>query len=105
PAAPALFTAAASYGAAINQDGTLNTPQNPAPGGSIVSLFLTGLGPVSPGELDGAITPWPAPALGYSVQVWFFGPNIASYVGDVLYAGPAPLAVGGLYQVNVRIPA
>ena len=111
PATPAIFTAApgvngvVSLGAAINQDGTLNTLQNPAPAGSVVALFLTGLGPLSPGEPDGAITPWPAPALAYAVQASFFytdSPGIP-FPADVLYAGPAPLAVGGLYQVNVRI--
>ena len=107
PAVPDVFSAANSYGNAVNQDGTLNTPQNPAPLGSVISLFLSGLGPLDPAEPDGAITPWPAPALAYSVQVWFPYPDHHVFFpgkAEMIYAGPAPLALSGLYQINVKTP-
>jgi uncharacterized protein (TIGR03437 family) len=109
PAVPTSFAAAASYGGAINEDGTLNTLQNPALAGSVISLFLTGLGPLVPPPSDGTITPWPAPSLTYPVRVWFPpDPNSRyglPYSGSLLYSGPAPLAVGGLYQINVSVPS
>lgn len=38
-----------------NEDGTLNSPENPAPSGSRVTLFFTGLGPILSELPDGAI--------------------------------------------------
>jgi uncharacterized protein (TIGR03437 family) len=46
--APGIFSLPSGYGAAVNRDGTINSPQNPAAMGSIVSLYVTGLGPGGP---------------------------------------------------------
>ena len=43
-AAPALLADSNGQASAVNQDGTLNSPSNPAPRGSIVSLYGTGQG-------------------------------------------------------------
>jgi uncharacterized protein (TIGR03437 family) len=105
-AAPAVLTVNNDYAAAVNQNGTINSPANPAPVGSIVSLYLTGLGPISPVPADGSLTQLPAPALQYPVTVIFTGTvSNLDVQGDVLYAGPAPLEVGGLFQINVVVPA
>ncbi len=48
----------------LNQDGTLNSAANPAPRGSIISLYGTGLGAMSPQPLDGYLaisTPYSMP--------------------------------------------
>jgi uncharacterized protein (TIGR03437 family) len=104
-AAPAIFQSAPNQAAAVNQDGTINSPQNPAPAGSVVSLFATGLGPVTPAPLDGSIVGFPLPAQAYPVEAMFLVPHsVAPLAAQVLYAGPAPLQVAGVSQVNIVIP-
>ena len=41
--------------AAINQDGTLNGPANPAARGSVVAVWGTGYGPTNPACLTGGL--------------------------------------------------
>jgi len=101
--APALFTAAASgsgQAAAVNQDGTLNGPQSGAPAGSEVALFATGEGQTTPGGINGRIagSVVPQPLAPVSVK-------IGGVDAVVVYAGGAPGAVAGLFQVNVKVPA
>ena len=82
-AAPGIFTATSSgtgQAAANNQDGSLNSASNPAPRGTIISLWATG---------EGATT-------GATV-------SIGGYPAQVPYAGPAP-GFPGLMQINVQIP-
>ena len=102
--APGLFTFDASgtgLAAALNQDGvTVNTPQTPAPAGSIVVLFGTGEGPTIPSGVDGKIAsapPLPSPAFPISV-------TIGGLPANVLYAGAAPSLVAGVLQIDVQIP-
>jgi uncharacterized protein (TIGR03437 family) len=87
---------------AINQDGTLNSADHPAPRGSIVTFYATGLGQTSPPLKDGQIAPVAAPAAP-GVGVVFFTPDIE--LAEVIYQGTAPGQVAGFYQLNVRIPA
>ena len=100
-AAPSIFQLPSGYAAVVNQDGTINGPQNPAAPGSIVSLYVTGLGPLSPTPADGSIVGLPLPTLASNVRV-FLGSQLPQ--DDVLYAGAAPLEVAGLYQINFLIP-
>ena len=58
PVTPEIFLSSGLYAAALNEDGTINSAGNPAPVGSIVSVFATGLGAITTLP-DGAITPWP----------------------------------------------
>jgi uncharacterized protein (TIGR03437 family) len=102
PSAPGLFTLDASgtgQAAAVNQDNSLNSAANPAPRGSVVSLFAAGTGETAPPGTDGetAISPLPAPVLPVSVQ-------IAGHDAEILFAGSVPGLVAGILQVNVRIP-
>jgi uncharacterized protein (TIGR03437 family) len=104
-AAPGIFQLPSGYAAVVNQDGTINGPQNPAAIGSVVSLYVTGLGPLSPTPADGSIVGLPLPTLTGGVKVLF---HMSEYphspvVGGVLYAGAAPLEVAGLYQINVLL--
>lgn len=101
--APALFTASASgssQAAAVNQDGTLNGSQSGAPEGSVVALFATGEGQTAPGGINGRIagSVVPTPLAPVSVK-------IGGVDAEVDYAGGAPQAVAGLFQVNVKVPA
>ena len=88
------------YGDVVHQDGTLVNAKNPAQIGETVSVFVTGLGAVSPTIADGAAGP--TDPLANAV-----GP-IAAYIGGVQatvgYAGLAP-QLAGLYQINLTVPA
>lgn len=116
---PGLFTAnqgGSGQGAIINSDGvTANSATNPATPGSVVSLYGTGPGAVSPPVPDGQPAPEP-PNLAQTVTspessasacsapstvcVIFNG----SVFGTVQFSGLAPGFVG-LWQINVQVPA
>jgi uncharacterized protein (TIGR03437 family) len=104
PVAPSIFSvnlSGAGPAAVLNQDGlTVNSAKSPAAKGSYISIYATGEGQTSPGGIDGRIASGgslPKP-LG-QVQAWVDGKP-----AEVQYAGAAPDAVAGLFQVNVRIP-
>jgi uncharacterized protein (TIGR03437 family) len=100
-ATPALFTSSglgSGQASAVNQDRTVNSATNPAPAGSVISLYATGLGPVTPAGVDGAVATVLAP-VNLPIRVLIGG--LPAYV---LYAGAAPGMVEGAVQINVRIP-
>ena len=98
--APGIFTVSAGTGLASagNQDGTLNSPFDPAPRGSIIALYATGEGITNPASADGqpAVAPYPQSALPVSV-------TIGGSLAQVLFAGEAP-GFSGLMQVNAVVP-
>jgi uncharacterized protein (TIGR03437 family) len=102
-AAPGLFTPNASGSgevAALNQDGSVNSAANPAPRGSVISLFGTGAGSMSPQLPNGAITisnPFPSFNSSASVQ-------IGGEAAQVLYMGAAPSLATGVFQINATVP-
>jgi uncharacterized protein (TIGR03437 family) len=103
PTGIGIFSADSSgAGAAVvlNQDGSLNSPNQPAVPGSVVTLWATGAGQLSPAGIDGAVVGAenpPVTALPVLAQV-------GGQVADVLYSGGAPGMVEGVIQVNLRIP-
>lgn len=100
PAAPGLFTLSGGTGQAIalNQDGSLNSPVNPAARGSVVVLYATGEGQTDPPGIEGAPAGMPLPRPVLPVEV-----RIGGLPAEILYAGCAP-GFTGLMQINVRIP-
>ncbi|HEY7389053.1 MAG TPA: IPT/TIG domain-containing protein, partial [Bryobacteraceae bacterium] len=102
-AAFGLFTAnetGSGQGAILNQDQSVNSSSNPAPSGSVISLFGTGAGLLSPPLPDGSFTTAaPFPKIDSSVLV-----NIGGQPAEVLYAGAAPFLPNGIVQINARIP-
>ncbi|HMD70481.1 MAG TPA: hypothetical protein VKF41_04020 [Bryobacteraceae bacterium] len=96
--APAVFVnPQTGLAAAVNQDGSLNSPSNPARPGSVVAVFATGGG--SPYWDDGAIVPigiYPA-----SQPVWAMTGLLSL---EVDFAGAAPGQVAGLMQIDFRVP-
>jgi uncharacterized protein (TIGR03437 family) len=106
--APVLFTANQSGNgpvAGLNQDNSYNGPNNPAPKGSVVALFMTGEGQTSPPGVTGKVTTLspttpltPQPVLAVSVLIDGQPASIAFY-------GEAPALVSGVMQINVAIPA
>jgi uncharacterized protein (TIGR03437 family) len=102
PVAPAIFTqnsAGDGVGAILNDDYSVNSPSNPAARGSVVMLYGTGFGTLSPQPPDGqavgqlASTNVPVTA------------TIDGVPAVVSYAGAAPGLIAGVTQVNVQIPA
>jgi uncharacterized protein (TIGR03437 family) len=101
-AKPGLFTidgTGRKAGAILNENGTVNTPDNPAERGSVIVLYATGDGIVSPSVADGQVngSTLPKPVLPVSVRVGGRPANID-------YAGAAPGFIAGAMQINVRLP-
>lgn len=103
-ATPGIFTAGGAgtgQAAALNGDFSPNSAGNPAAAGSVMILYATGAGPVTPQGLDGAIVTadnLPQPVLPLSVQV-------GGQPAAVLYSGGAPGEVQGMFQINIQLPA
>ncbi|MEP6714093.1 MAG: hypothetical protein ABJC09_00885, partial [Terriglobia bacterium] len=100
---PGIFTLSQDglgYGAIEHaSDGSVVSTTRPAQPGEAVSIFLSGLGPVLPANLEG--TPGPTPALSYTTNtINAYVDGVAAKVG---YAGLAPY-LAGLYQMNIIIP-
>ena len=101
-AAPGLFSANASgkgNGAILNQDGSPNSPANPAAKGSIVMLYGTGDGLVTPTAITGHITGSVLPKPVLPVKV-----SIGGIDTSVQYAGAAPSLLAGVFQINATVP-
>jgi uncharacterized protein (TIGR03437 family) len=104
-AVPGIFTVDGIHAAAVNEDGTVNSASNPAKVGTIISIFATGLGMLSPIPQDGAILDAPLPANTLPIRPYtVMGSAIAfQLVGiPMQYAGPAPQEVAGVSQINLR---
>ncbi len=84
----------------LNQDSTLNSEVNAAARGSVVQMFATGQGSVTPTLMTGAPGPGvaPLPVADLPVKVFVNGQE-----ATVLFAGMTPGLVGVL-QVNVQLP-
>jgi uncharacterized protein (TIGR03437 family) len=102
PASPAIFGVAGFYQptyAIRNRDGTQNSQLNPAAVGSMVSIYGTGVGQLSPPGVDGRIASAPLGMPVLPPAVWINGVS-----AEVAYAGEAPGLVSGVAQINVRVP-
>jgi uncharacterized protein (TIGR03437 family) len=101
-AVPGIFTISASgsgQGAILNQNGTVNGPNNPAPVGSYVFVFATGEGQTNPAGMDGSLDGFPAPNPILPVTA-----TIGGVDATVQYVGGAPSLVAGVLQVNLKVP-
>ena len=104
PAAVGIFTVNSSgvgQAIALNQDGSPNSPLDPAAPGSAITLLATGAGQWLPAGVDGAIVgagELPRPILPVHALV-------GGQPAEVQYAGAAPGIVEGVIQVNLLIPA
>jgi uncharacterized protein (TIGR03437 family) len=115
-ASPGLFTETQDgrgQAAALNQDGRVNSASNPAAKGSVIVLYGTGQGQVSPPSQDGIAAP--ASPLSSTVTVPTSDGRtcvtsqpsmcvaLGNVFGDVQFSGLAPGFVG-LWQINVKLP-
>jgi uncharacterized protein (TIGR03437 family) len=97
---PGIFTTDGTIGAILHEDGvTLVTPSSPASPGEVVTIYATGLGPVSATPATGEA------ALVEPLSITAFDPvvTVGGMQAIVEFSGLAPNFVG-LYQVNVRLP-
>ena len=92
PTRPVLFPGA------WNQDGTPNSPTNPAKAGEVIVLYATGQGITIPVSQTGSKPKngFPEPAAATSL-------TIGGETAEILFRGQAPDTVG-LMQINVRVP-
>ena len=90
-----LHPGVSTQAAALNQDGSINGPGNPALRGSSVSFFGTGYGPLVPSCSTGGLNP-PGP-----VPLYFTGTPAQL---PVEYEGSAPTRLCGIDQFNVQVP-
>jgi uncharacterized protein (TIGR03437 family) len=115
-AAPGSFAQTAGgfgYAAALHAaSGQEITPSNPALPGEFISLYVTGLGTVTPAVADGAVGPssptsWSTLFKSGNLQVFFNDYGIGGTTGipgNIQFAGLAP-TLAGLYQINVEVPS
>ncbi|MGD0299354.1 MAG: hypothetical protein ABSE86_19790 [Bryobacteraceae bacterium] len=96
---------------AVNGDGTVNSAQSPAKGGSVLTLFVSGAGLLSPTPEDGTrgglgprlVLPVTVNvSYGITLQEGVQAPIFAQ--GEVRYAGSAPTLAAGIVQINVQLP-
>ncbi len=90
--------------AAINQDGTLNGPANPAPRGSVVTVWATGYGQTDPPCQSGGLNVPDAAPLGpgFSAIIETFLSGVREQTAQ--YVGSAPTLVCGIVQINFQVP-
>jgi len=96
---PGGQTSSVFYAAAINQDGSVNGPSNPATRGQYVTLYMTGMGVVPGAPLDGvpatsAISTPFTPTIQY-------GPG-ALPASSIIYSGLDSFP--GMWQISFTIP-
>jgi uncharacterized protein (TIGR03437 family) len=99
-AAPGVFASAGGAAAVVNSDGSINSLGNPASAGSTISLYVTGLGAVSPSVPTGQAAAY-APLSRTTSTVTA---TIGTASATVTFAGLAP-GFTGLYQLNIVAPA
>jgi len=89
-----------SQAAAVNQDGSINGPSNPAAPGSIVSMWGTGFGSINPPCAAGGLNPPTAVKLDQTVTLV---DNLQA--NPAVYAGSAPGMLCGVDQINMLVPS
>jgi uncharacterized protein (TIGR03437 family) len=100
PAAPGIFTDGQNHPAIQNAGGASNTAANPVQAGSLISVLLTGQGPVAPPVATGSAAPARPLARTVYPVVAVFGRHVAEITSAELLPGSI-----GLFQVTLRLPA
>lgn len=107
-----VATSPETFAPVINQDGTINSQSNPAPGGSIVSFYATGwqsnFAPFADGQVataaqDTCLGTCTASASTGDVGIPFVGGLPTTLPATALYGGAAPGIVAGVTQFNVQL--
>ncbi len=99
PTSPGIFTWGENRAVAVNQNGAVNSPQSAAPRGSLLTVYMTGQGVVTPAVDSGRAAPArPLARSPHPAQAWIGGTP-----APVQFVGLAPGLVGVL-QVNLEVP-
>ena len=118
--APGLFTTSLdgfAPGPVLNTDGSRNSSSAPAAKGSVISLFGTGQGPVSPPVANGGVAPAAPTANTVAVPTSdiqtcstrqpslcvILGNSASAVLGNIQFSGLTPGFVG-IWQIDVQIP-
>jgi len=107
PADPEIFQNPDGSAAAVNQDGSINSPTHPAKLGSIVSIWASGTGapPVSFQDIqEGKIVTVAESLYCCAVEIPPYLYNPADVPLNVLYDGTSPGIVAGVVQINFQLP-
>ena len=83
-------------------DGTVNSVDNPAAAGSMVTLFMTGAGLMDPAIADGVVGPSDPPHPTPTQPVYA---AINGTLANVVSVFQAPGKIAGIVQVKIQIPA
>jgi uncharacterized protein (TIGR03437 family) len=97
----------AGQAAVVNEDGTINSPANPAAPSSVVSIYATGGGLTQPPGADDQITGDGLTSFKSSAYVRLTNDGSCDtpyFAAQVLYYGGAPRSVPGLVQINAQLP-
>ncbi|HLY16538.1 MAG TPA: carbohydrate binding domain-containing protein [Bryobacteraceae bacterium] len=98
-AAPGIFLYDTNRAVATDPHGTLLTAANPAPAGSVIVVYLTGIGSLTVTPLDGV----GAPAATLARAVLPFSATIGGVDAPIQFLGLTPYFVG-LAQANIQVP-
>lgn len=99
-AAPGIIVYGNNRAAAQNADGSVNTPEQGAQPGSVVTAYLTGIGPLSTPVATGV----PAPANPLARATLAARATVGGQAAMIEFLGLTP-GFAGLAQVNLSIPA
>jgi uncharacterized protein (TIGR03437 family) len=90
----------------LNADGTVNSHTNPAAAGSVVTIFLNGLGLTSPPPVTGMVTTNPSTPLNLPLVVTpFCAGTFCNPAPAFVSAGSLVGSISGVTQVQLRVPA
>ncbi len=96
PTVPQIFSRPdGRYAAALNEDGTVNSRDNPAKAGSVISFWATGTGWMDADA--GKIAPEARNTSCCTVRINY-------RAAEVLYAGTSPGLLNAVTQINARLP-
>ncbi|MBI3280141.1 MAG: SBBP repeat-containing protein, partial [Acidobacteria bacterium] len=99
-AAPCIFLQGDSNRSiSVNQDGTLNSPASPAAVASVVTIYFTGQGALSPAVRTGEAAPFDRLSRVTARPVVDVGGRVA----EILFIGLTP-GLAGVAQANIRVP-
>jgi uncharacterized protein (TIGR03437 family) len=97
--APAMFQYTSNHAVAQNPDGTTNATASPAAAGSVVTVYLTGIGAVSNPVADGTAAPLSPLSSASAAATASFGAQSAT----IQFLGLTP-GFAGLAQANIQVP-
>jgi uncharacterized protein (TIGR03437 family) len=105
---PVAFLSQPSIGnpLTLNADGTVNSQTHPAAAGSIVTIFLDGLGLTSPSPVTGLVNTNPSTPLNLPLAVTPLCSGTYCYPAPALVsAGSLVGSISGVTQVQLRAPS